>query len=159
MRNLILISFLLLLIGASSCKTQTVYSEADIDTPCICDSSQESTQTICFSAVGESIDQMYSKQKALSDAKAGLASLIQTRIRLMSNKFQDSKEKNKTEELEEKRQEATRQIVDQSLSNIRITCEKVRKTKEGNYKTYIRIEVKNEIIERLTNETSSFKNI
>jgi len=43
--------------------------------------------------------------------------------------------------LEQKFESLKREVVDQTLQGIRIICEKYVQTKEGNYKTYIAIEL------------------
>lgn len=141
--------FILLIISISSCKTNSVSFERNTvaQNPCRCYTEKES-DIISYSAVGESVDEMYSKTKALSDARIGLASLVQSRVLSISNKFQESNNSNQTEELKTTRKEATRLAVEQSLSNMKITCEETIRTESGTYKTYICLEIKSEAIEK-----------
>lgn len=141
--------FILLIISISSCKTKSTSFSKDtaVNNPCRCYTEKESN-IISYSAVGESIDEMYSKTKALSDARIGLASLVQSKVLSIGNKFQESDNLNRTEELKTKRREATRLVVEQSLSNMKIVCEETIKTETGTYKTYICLEVKVETIEK-----------
>lgn len=139
-----------LIVFISSCKTKELFLDRDkaIENLCQCYSDKESN-IISYSAVGESSDEMYSKTKALSDARIGLASLIESRVLSISNKFEESENSNNIEDLRMKRKQATRLVVEQSLSNIRITCEKTIKTQLGTYKTYICLEVKSETIKKV----------
>lgn len=140
---------ILLIILISSCKTNSISSSKDtaVKNPCRC-YAEEENNIMSYSAVGESIDEMYSKIKALSDARIGLASLVQSKILSIGNKFQESDNLNQTEELKIKRREATRLAVEQSLSNMKIVCEETIKTEMGTYKTYICLKVKVETIEK-----------
>jgi hypothetical protein len=47
----------------------------------------------------------------------------------------------KREQLEQKFESLNREVVDQTLQGIRTICEKLVVTKDGNYKTYIAIEL------------------
>lgn len=150
MKRILFYFLLSLTFFANSCKTKEVYTDKDrvIENPCLCDSDKESN-SISYSAVGESSDEMYSKTKALSDARIGLASLIESRVLSISNKFEESENSNNIEDLRTKRKQATRLAVEQSVSNIRVACEKTVKTQSGTYKTYICLEIKSETIKKV----------
>lgn len=92
-------------------------------------------------AVGESLDQMTSKKKALSNAKAELASSINTVIKGTIDNYVNSREFNNQEEVEERFESLTREVINQKLSGIKTICEKQTKTAEGKYKTYMAIEL------------------
>jgi len=145
-----------------SCKSTGINSSSYADDKsinrCDCNSVKTDSSVICFSAVGESRDEMFSKEKALSDARVGLASLLETKVLAVSNKFKES-EKGISEEISEIREEAVRQVVNQVLSGIRIGCENVLKTQEGYYKTYIRLEVKEQAIIKTAGEYGLLKSI
>ena len=47
----------------------------------------------------------------------------------------------KRESLEQKFEQLNREVVDQTLSGVRTICEKLVQTKDGNYKTYIALEL------------------
>ncbi|MFC1732619.1 hypothetical protein ACFLRZ_04850 [Bacteroidota bacterium] len=92
-------------------------------------------------SVGESMDQAVSKKKALTNAQAELAGAIETAIKALIDSYVNSRELNNAEQIEEKYEGLTRSIVDQNLRGIKTICEKVTKTKEDKYKTYIAIEL------------------
>jgi len=92
-------------------------------------------------SVGESIDQAISKKKALNNARTDLASSIQVLISSVLHNYVNSREMNNTEIAEEKLQAMSREITDQELRGTRIICEKVARTKDGKYKTYLAIEL------------------
>lgn len=93
------------------------------------------------SAIGESLDQMVSKKKAGSNAKAELASLIQTTIKGTIDNYVNSTELNNVEQVEERYEGLTREVINQQLNNVKVICEKQTKTTQNKYKTYIALEM------------------
>jgi hypothetical protein len=93
-------------------------------------------------AVGESLDQMTSKNKALSAARGLLAADINTQIKRVIDSYVNSREMNNREEVAERYEGLTREVVDQKLTGTKTICEKqVTVNGTGNYKTYIAIEL------------------
>ena len=111
-------------------------------------------------AVGESIDQMTSKKKAMSNAKAQLASDIQTTMKVVGDNYVKSSEFNNKEELLERFEENARTVVNQELRGVRTICEKLVKTPEGKYKTYLAIELSGEeLLNRYSEVLSKDENL
>ena len=109
-------------------------------------------------SIGESTDQVMSKKKALSNAKAELAGSVGTMVKTVSDNYLMSHEANNVEDIRERFEELTRQVVKQELSGIKTICEKQTKTKQGTYKTYIAIElagdeITNAMKDRLSGDT------
>jgi len=77
----------------------------------------------------------------LTNARNELAQAIQTTVKTVTDNYTNSTSMNKKEELEQKFESLNREVVDQTLQGIRTICEKLVQTKEGNYKTYIAIEL------------------
>lgn len=92
-------------------------------------------------AIGESLDQMTAKKKAMSNARAQLATDMESTMKIVGDNYVKSSEFNNKEEVTETFQENARTVVDQTLQGIRVICEKQTKTKEGKYKTYIALEL------------------
>jgi hypothetical protein len=92
-------------------------------------------------AIGESMDQMTAKKKAMSNARAQLATDMNSTMKIVGDNYVKSSEFNNKEEVTETFQENARTVVDQSLQGVRVICEKQTKTAEGQYKTYIAIEL------------------
>ena len=112
------------------------------------------------SSVGESLDQMVSKKKAMSNVKAELAGLIQTTMKGVIDNYVKSAEANNVEGLEERYEGNTREVINQNLTNVRVICEKQTKTAEGNYKTYICVEINADgIVKGLGNKLSADKEL
>ncbi|HMQ00746.1 MAG TPA: hypothetical protein PKC24_13280 [Cyclobacteriaceae bacterium] len=84
---------------------------------------------------------MTSKRRALTNARAELAASISTMVKTVTDNYVISREFNNREEVEERFESLNREIVDQQLSGIRTICEKLVRTNQGNYKTYIAIEL------------------
>lgn len=91
--------------------------------------------------LGESMDQATAKKKAMSNTRADLASAIQTTVKGVIDNYLNSRELNKVEDLEQKYEALTREVIDQKLTGVKTICEKTTKTSEGNYKTYIALEL------------------
>ena len=108
-------------------------------------------------AVGESLDQNISKQKALSNARTLLAQQIEVTVKNVTDNYIKSSEMNNVEGAEERIEGMTREVTNQKLSGTRIICEELTKTKGGNYKTYLAIELSGDEIatamqQRLSND-------
>ena len=91
--------------------------------------------------VGESVDQATAKKKALSNARADLASSVQTTIKGVIDNYVNSRELNNVEEAEERFESLTREVINQKLTGVKTICEKTTKTDDGKYKTYVAIEL------------------
>lgn len=108
--------------------------------------------------LGESMDQATSKKKALANARADLASAINTQIKGVIDNYVNSREMNNKEEVGERFEGLTREVIDQRLSGTKTICEKVKKVDAtGNFKTYVAIELSAQDLlaaynERLSND-------
>jgi hypothetical protein len=107
------------------------------------------------SSVGESADQATSKKKALSNAKADLAGFIETTLKATFDNYVKSSEMNNTEEILEKYEGLSREVVNQKLNGIKVICEKQTVTKNNTYKTYVGIELSGEDIVSSMNDRLS----
>ncbi len=116
-------------------------------------------KTFRANAVSESMNQQIAKDKALVEAKAHLASFINTTIKSTLDNYVKDNTHNNREDLEQKYEGLTREVVNQKLSGIRVICDKVTKSPEGNFKAYVAIEygadeLVQAINDRLTKEES-----
>ncbi|MCK9618728.1 MAG: hypothetical protein M0R21_12940 [Lentimicrobiaceae bacterium] len=157
---------LLLIVGISiisqSCKSSkkaaTLKDQEETEISVLCAGGEylSDAQRLRFSAVGESMDQMTSKKKALSEARAGLASQMQTLIKGVIDNYLKSGEHNNKEDLMERYEGLTREVINQKLTGTRIICEKMTKTKTGNFKTYVCIELGgSELLQSISNRLSN----
>ena len=92
-------------------------------------------------SIGESLDQVVSKKKALSNARADLAASVKILIESVVDNYVKSSELNNLEQVEERFEGLNREVIKQELVGIKTICEKLTKTTEGKFKTYIAIEL------------------
>jgi len=142
-------------IGCKSKKDQTPKGETEVVVPC--SGSQYFTDTKAFRAnsIGESMDLVTSKKKALANARAELAASIQTTVKAVTDNYVNSREMNNKEQVEERFEQLNREIIDQQLTGLKTICEKQTKSNEGTYKTYIAIELSAEDLVTKYNERLS----
>ena len=107
------------------------------------------------SAVGESLDQMVSKKKAGTNARAELASLVASTIKGTIDNYVNSTEMNNVEQVEERFEGLTREVINQQLNNIKVICEKQTLTGQNKYKTYVAIEMSAEDLEKAIDQKLS----
>ena len=135
-----------LLAGISSCKNkkkanETAKGETLIEVYCSGPEYFTDKKYFRANAIGESLDQMTAKKKALSNARAQLATDMNSTMKIVGDNYVKSSEFNNKEEVTQTFQENARTVVDQSLTGVRVICEKQTVTAEGKYKTYIAIEL------------------
>ena len=158
--------FGLLLAGAvvlssvfTSCKSKKevtdVKDEKLIEVYCSGPDYRSDKNTFRANSIGESSDQVVARKKAMSNVKADLAGLIQTVIKGTTDNYVNSREFNNVEEVEERFETLSREVINQQLNNIKVICEKQTATKEGRYKTYIAIEMSVDALEEALNNKLS----
>ena len=128
-----------------SCKGKksqpTPKGEVEIVVPCSGPDFFTSKDAFRANSIGESMDQVTSKKKALANCRAELASSIQTTVKAVTDNYVNSREFNNKEEVEERFEQLNREVVNQKIQGTKTICEKLVKTGEGKYKTYIAIEL------------------
>ena len=156
----------LLLVGAvvfgstfTSCKSSkevsNVKNETVIEVYCSGPDYRSDKNTFRANSIGESSDQVVARKKAMSNTKADLAGLIETIIKGTTDNYTNSREFNNVEEVEERFETLSREVINQQLNNIKVICEKQTITKEGRYKTYIAIEMSVDALEEALNNKLS----
>lgn len=145
LRNLTFIAAAALAVGTISCKNKKEAGPAagEVLVDVYCSGPEYFTDKKFFraNAIGESLDQMTAKKKAMSNARAQLATDMESTMKIVGDNYVKSSEFNNKEEITETFQENARTVVSQTLQGIRVICEKQTKTSEGKYKTYIAIEL------------------
>ena len=148
----ITLSALMLVGGLSACKSKKKQADAEAAKPpggetevkVLCSGPEFFTDDKVFRAnnLGESMDQATAKKKAMANARADLASAISTQIKGVIDNYVNSREMNNKEEVGERFEGLTREVLDQKLSGVKTICEKVMKVDAtGNFKTYVAIEL------------------
>lgn len=160
MKKLTDLSFVLIAVAAvliSGCKSKekTPVGEKEIVVPCSGPDFFTTNKVFRSNSIGESMDQVTSKKKALTNARNELAQAINTTVKTVTDNYVNSREMNKKEELEGRFESLNREVVDQTLSGIRTICEKLVQTKDGSYKTYVAIELSADDLVKKYNERLS----
>lgn len=107
-------------------------------------------------ALGESTDQATAKKKAMANARADLASALQTTIEGVVDNYVNSREYNNREEVEERFEGLTREIIKQRLVGVKTICSQpVMVNATGKYKYYIALELSGDDIVADYNESLS----
>lgn len=105
------------------------------------------------SAMGESMDQNTAKEKAMVNAKKQLAASVSTTIKATTDAYINSREMNNKEQLEEKFEGLTREVINQDLTNVKIICEKLtQKSSNNRYVSYVAIEMQAKDILKAVND-------
>lgn len=143
----------------TSCKSKedvsNVKNETLIEVYCSGPDYRSDNNNFRANSIGESSDQVTARKKAMSNVKADLAGLIQTVIKGTTDNYVNSREFNNVEEVEERFESLTREVLNQQLNNIKVICEKQTITKEGRYKTYVAIEMGVDALEEALNNKLS----
>jgi hypothetical protein len=92
--------------------------------------------------LGESMDQATARKRAMSNARADLASAISTTVKGTIDNYVNSREFNNQEEVEERFEGLTREVINQELNGVKTICQQaVRVSSNGNYKYYVALEL------------------
>lgn len=141
---------LMLMGGLSACGGKKKAAEAakppsgETEVNVLCSGPEYFTDEKNFRAnsLGESMDQVTAAKKAMSNARAALASAINTQVKSVIDNYVNSTELNNKEEVAERFEGLSREVVDQQLSGVKTICEKtMRVDATGTYKTYVAIEL------------------
>jgi len=98
-----------------------------------------------------------SREKALLAAKQRLASLINSKIKSVTDRYMNETEVEDRSNFEQKFENMTREVVSQTLVDVKVTCEKAGSIDGGKYQTFIAVEssktaIRDGISNNLTNK-------
>src|SRR6478736_9854730 len=139
----------------SSKKDKTPAGETEVVVPCSGPDFFTTNKVFRANSIGESMDQVTSKKKALTNARNELAQAINTTVKTVTDNYVNSRTMNNKEELEQRFESLNREVVDQTLSGIVTKCEKLVKTQQNTFKTYIAIELSADALVQKYNERLS----
>ncbi|MEM7549791.1 MAG: hypothetical protein AAF363_08955 [Bacteroidota bacterium] len=142
-----------------SCKNKTPQvipsGETEVIVPCSGTEYFSSGEIFRTNSIGESRDQVASKKKALSNARADLAAHVSTTVKAVTDNYLNSREFNNKEEVEERYESLNREVVNQEIRGSKVICEKQTRTAQGSFKSYIAIELDPKLILEAYNERLS----
>lgn len=125
-------------------KDQGGFKEIDIP----CSGPKYRTDKNFFRADNSAIsqDMSLSREKALTLAKQRLASLIETQIKSVTDRYVNEREFGEDSEFEQKFENLTREVVNLKMNDIRIICEKPGALGNGKYQTFVAVEIDKETL-------------
>ncbi|MDA3891831.1 MAG: hypothetical protein PF517_09230 [Salinivirgaceae bacterium] len=117
----------------------------EIIIPCA-DQGRSNAEFFRAASVGKSQDMATSKDKALMITKQRLASLIGSKIKSVTERYVNEMDAGGATEFSQTFENMARDIVNQELVEIAVTCEKTFEAEGGGYETFIAIEVSKDVI-------------
>nr|WP_319401514.1 hypothetical protein [uncultured Carboxylicivirga sp.] len=157
------IGILTLTLAASmvSCKSkEKVSTNSEVGTilenmPCE-DKGRSDKNYFRASAMATSSDLSLAKEKALLNAKQRIVTLINSNTKSVTDRYVNEREFGDASEFESKFENLTREVADETISNIVVACEKASVLANGKYRGFVAIEVsKEEIMNGIDNKLSS----
>lgn len=90
--------------------------------------------------VGESTDLSTAKKIAMQNAKSEMAGNIQAMVKRVTDQYTNQRAVNDKTDFENKFEELSREVVNQTLTDVKVIGEKLFKENEGKYQYWIAIE-------------------
>jgi hypothetical protein len=115
--------------------------EVEILEYCAGEEFRSDKNTFRATATGESMSREAAKKMARSNAEARLARSINATIEVVTDNYINSSSFNNKEEMTETFNELARTVVDQQLSGAITACDRLTQKADGNYVSYIAIEL------------------
>ena len=137
-----LLPFIVACSGSKKAANQPIpANEVEVVIPCSGPDFFTNKKYFRANSIGESLDQVVSKKKALSNARAELAASVKILVESVVDNYVKSSELNNVEQVEERFEGLNREVIKEELVGIKTICEKLTRTSEGKFKTYIAIEL------------------
>ncbi len=108
------------------------------------------------SAMATSSDLSLAKEKALLLAKQRLVTLINSNTKSVTDRYVNEREMGEASKYEQKFENLTREVADETLQNIVVACEKASVLDSKKYRAFIAIEVnKKELLEGINKKLTN----
>lgn len=149
------------LIGAQGCKKNKEVVETKpagetiVNEYCTGESFMSSKETFRSAATGESMSRETAKKISRSNAEDELARTISATLKAVTDNYVNSTKFNNKEEVTETFNNLARTVVDQQLRGAITICDKLTQKPNGNYVSYIAIELSGEDVAAAYNERLS----
>ena len=113
----------------------------EIDIPCSGPKYRSDKDFFRADNSAKSQDMSLSREKALTMAKQRLASLIETQIKSVTDRYVNEREFGENSEFEQKFENMTREVINLTLKDVKIICEKPGQLGNGDYQTFVAVEI------------------
>lgn len=117
----------------------------EIIIPCASEG-RSNTEFFKASGIGKSQDMATSREKALLLTKQRLASLIGSKMKSVTERYVNEMDAGGGTEFNQTFENMTRDVVNQQLADVAITCEKTFEAEGGGYETFMAVEVSKDVI-------------
>jgi len=151
----------LMIAGFSSCKSKKkVSAKSEIgdiieELPCE-NKGQSDKKYFRASAMSTSADLSLAKEKALLQAKQRLVTLINSNTKSVTDRYVNEREIGDASEFEQKFENMTREVADETINNIVVICEKASVMDNGKYHGFVAIEVhRDDVLNGIDNRISN----
>ena len=127
-------------------KEATAKTVGDVEIKIPCNDARSDKTYFRANQSANSTDLGMSRDMALLAAKDRLSGLIKTQMKKVSERYQQDRKMAGTSEFQQKVEATTREIINETLLDVGITCEKTMQKQDGSYNTFISIECNKETI-------------
>jgi predicted transposase YbfD/YdcC len=140
--------------GKQKSKEPAVSGEKVIEMYCDGPETLSSKSYLRATGIGESLDKATAMKKSLNEAKTKLAGSVETKIKATIDNYVNSREMNNKEQVEERFEALSREVINQKLANVVTICKKLTQKTDGSskYVYYCAIEMKAKDIIEAINE-------
>ncbi len=152
---------LVVLASFNSCKSkEKVSTNSEVgtileDMPCE-DKGRSDKNYFRASAMATSSDLSLAEEKALLNAKQRLVTLISSNTKSVTDRYVNEREFGDASEFEAKFENLTREVADETISNVVVACQKKSVLPNGKYRGFVAVEVsKEDILNGISNKLSS----
>ncbi len=160
MTRLSIVAGILMALSLGACKAKkeaTGTSKKEVELNLYCSGAEYTSDKKHFraSGTGKSNNLEIAKEKAYTNTRSRLASLINITVKSVTDNYMKSSTMNNQEIAEDRFESLSRQVVDQNLNNTKIVCEKLTQDQQGNYTYYVAMEMSSDdLLNNLNNSLS-----
>lgn len=140
----ILMLFVLMAFLATGCKSQKQLAQKTanqgehlIKQYCPAEQYPSTDALIRARGIGESVDMVMSGKVASANTLENLAKKINVNVKAVIDNYYSRRQKSLNEVVEKRYEGLVRQVVKQQISGYRTACDKVTKSKDNKYRTYL----------------------
>lgn len=144
--SLVFVSTSMLSSCASKKKEATSKAVGDVEIKIPCSNFHSDKKFFRASQSSTSSNLASSREKALLMARQRLSTIIKSKMKSVTQRYAGDREIGGSSEFNEKFENMTRDVVNQTLNDTRVVCEKTMQKSDGTYNTFIAVEIDKETI-------------